>query len=56
MQPVEGDNAYEALAPPRCNVDGGQTMFVRYSRATGAYSTEVRLDPSSCPIRSDVGF
>jgi len=43
MKPVGGGNVYDALAHPEYNVSGGQTMFVSYSRSTGAFSSEVRL-------------
>ena len=43
QQPVGGGNVYDALAHPEYNVAGGQTMFISYSRATGQFTSEVRL-------------
>jgi Domain of unknown function (DUF4185) len=42
MQPTSG-NVYDAHAHSEYDVNGGQTVFVTYSRATGAFSSEVRL-------------
>jgi hypothetical protein len=39
----ESGNVYDAHAHPEYDVNGGQTFFVTYSRATGAFSSEVRL-------------
>jgi hypothetical protein len=43
LQPAGGGNVYDALAHPEYNVGGGQTMFISYSRATGGFTSEVRL-------------
>jgi len=42
MQPVSG-NVYDAHAHSEYDLNGGQTIFVTYSRATGTYTSEVRL-------------
>jgi len=42
MQPSSG-NVYDAHAHAEYDVNGGQTIFVSYSRATGAFTSEVRL-------------
>jgi len=42
MQPTSG-NVYDAHAHPEYDANGGQTIFVTYSRATGAFTSEVRL-------------
>jgi hypothetical protein len=42
VQPTSG-NVYDAHAHPEYDLDGGQTIFVTYSRATGAFTSEVRL-------------
>jgi Domain of unknown function (DUF4185) len=42
MQPVSG-NVYDAHAHSEYDANGGQTIFVSYSRATGTFSSEVRL-------------
>jgi len=42
MQPIQG-NVYDAHAHPEYDANGGQTIFVTYSRATGTFSSEVRL-------------
>lgn len=42
MQPVSG-NVYDAHAHPEYDVNGGQTIFVTYSRSTGTFTSEVRL-------------
>ena len=42
MQPASG-NVYDARAHSEYDLNGGQTIFVTYSRATGAFSSEVRL-------------
>ena len=39
--PLSG-NVYDARAHSECDLNGGQTIFVTYSRATGAFSSEVR--------------
>jgi hypothetical protein len=41
--PAGGGWIYDALAHPEFNTGGGKTMYVSYSRATGAFSSEVRL-------------
>ncbi len=44
MQPAPGGtNVHDAQAHPEYNIDGGRIMFVTYSRATGAFTSEVRL-------------
>lgn len=42
MQPVSG-SVYDAHQHPDYDVNGGQTVYVTYSRATGAFTSEVRL-------------
>lgn len=42
QQPASG-NVYDAHAHPEYDINGGQTFFVSYSRATGEFSSEVRL-------------
>lgn len=42
MQPASG-NVYDAHAHTEYDINGGQTIFVTYSRATGAFTSEVRL-------------
>ena len=42
MQPSQG-NVYDAHQHPEYDAAGGQTIFVTYSRSTGAFSSEVRL-------------
>jgi Domain of unknown function (DUF4185) len=42
MPPAQG-NVYDAHAHPEYDLNGGQTIFVSYSRATAAFSSEVRL-------------
>jgi hypothetical protein len=42
MQPVQG-NVYDAHAHAEYDVNGGQTIFVTYSRSTGTFTSEVRL-------------
>jgi hypothetical protein len=41
--PAGGGWIYDALAHPEFNTGGGKTMYVSYSRATGTFSSEVRL-------------
>ena len=36
-------NVYDAHAHSEYDMNGGQTVFVTYSRATGAFTSEVRL-------------
>lgn len=43
MQPVSG-NVYDAHTHPEYDENGGQTIFVTYSRSTGEFSSEVRLE------------
>lgn len=40
--PTSG-NVYDAHSHPEYDANGGQTIFVTYSRATGAFTSEVRL-------------
>ncbi len=42
MQPSSG-NVYDAHAHAEYDLDGGQTIFATYSRATGQFTSEVRL-------------
>lgn len=42
MQPTSG-NVYDARAHAEYDLNGGQTIFVTYSRATGNFTSEVRL-------------
>jgi Domain of unknown function (DUF4185) len=42
MQPTSG-NVYDAHAHSEYDLNGGQTIFVSYSRATGEFTSEVRL-------------
>jgi len=42
IQPTSG-NVYDAHAHSEYDVNGGQTIFVSYSRATGEFTSEVRL-------------
>jgi hypothetical protein len=42
LQPVSG-NVYDAHSHPEYDVNQGQTIYVTYSRATGSFSSEVRL-------------
>jgi hypothetical protein len=42
MQPTSG-NVYDAHAHSEYDANGGQTMYVTYSRATGSLTSEVRL-------------
>ena len=43
MQPASG-NVYDAHAHPEYDADGGQTIYVSYSRSTPApFTSEVRL-------------
>jgi hypothetical protein len=43
MQPAQG-NVYDALAHPEYDLDGGQTIFVTYSRSLPTpFTSEVRL-------------
>jgi hypothetical protein len=44
MQPSGGGNVYDALAHVEYDSNGGQTIYVSYSRSTPApFSSEVRL-------------
>jgi len=43
MPPTGGGTVYDAQAHPEYDVDGGRTMYVTYSRATGPFASEVRL-------------
>jgi len=42
MQPTSG-NVYDARAHSEYDLNGGQTIFVTYSRGTGDFTSEVRL-------------
>jgi hypothetical protein len=42
MQPTSG-NVYDARAHAEYDLNGGQTIFVTYSRSTGEFTSEVRL-------------
>jgi len=42
MQPASG-NVYDAHAHSEYDAAGGQTIYVTYSRSTGAFTSEVRL-------------
>ena len=42
QQPTSG-NVYDARAHSEYDVNGGQTVFITYSRSTGRLSSEVRL-------------
>jgi len=42
QQPASG-NVYDAHAHAEYDANGGQTIYVTYSRATGAFTSEVRL-------------
>jgi len=42
MQPISG-NTYDAHAHSEYDANGGQTIFVSYSRGTGTFTSEVRL-------------
>ena len=42
MNPVSG-NVYDAHAHSEYDVNGGETIFVTYSRSTGTFTSEVRL-------------
>jgi len=42
MQPVSG-KVYDAHAHSEYDMNGGQTIFVTYSRSTGTFTSEVRL-------------
>jgi hypothetical protein len=42
MQPASGD-VYDARQHSEYDLNGGQTIFVTYSRSTGAFTSEVRL-------------
>ncbi len=42
MPPTSG-NVYDARCHSEYDLNGGQTIFVTYSRATGAFTSEVRL-------------
>jgi hypothetical protein len=42
--PFDGSDTYDAQAHPEFNVGGGQTMYVGYSRGTGDFTSEIRLE------------
>jgi hypothetical protein len=52
MSPVSG-NVYDAHAHSEYDASGGQTIFVTYSRATGTFTSEVRL--VAVELRAAVG-
>jgi hypothetical protein len=44
LKPAPGQSPVDdAQAHPEYNVNGGQTMFVTYSHATGEFTSEIRL-------------
>jgi len=43
MSPVSG-NVYDARQHAEYDANGGQTIFVTYSRSTGTFTSEVRLE------------
>jgi hypothetical protein len=43
MPPTQG-NVYDALAHPEYDQNGGQIIYVSYSRTTGTFTSEMRLD------------
>lgn len=43
MQPASG-NVYDARTHSEYDLHGGETIFITYSRATGPFSSEVRLE------------
>jgi hypothetical protein len=44
MQPAQGGNVYDAHAHSEYDANGGQTIYVTYSRSTPApFTSEVRL-------------
>jgi hypothetical protein len=42
--PNDGSDTYDAQAHPEYDVEGGQTMYVSYSRGTGDFTSEIRLE------------
>jgi hypothetical protein len=42
--PVDGSDTYDAQAHQEYDVAGGQTMYVSYSRGTGDFTSEIRLE------------
>ena len=42
--PVDGSDTYDAQAHPEFDLGGGQTMYVSYSRGTGDFTSEIRLE------------
>jgi len=42
MKPASG-NVYDAHAHPEYDANGVQTIYLTYSRATGSFSSDVRL-------------
>jgi hypothetical protein len=43
MSPVDGGNTYDAQAHSEYDANGGQTIYVTYSRSLGNFRSEVRL-------------
>jgi hypothetical protein len=43
MAPVDGGNTYDAQAHSEYDANGGQTIYVTYSRSLGNFRSEVRL-------------
>jgi len=43
MAPVDGGNTYDAQAHSEYDANGGQTVYVTYSRSLGNFRSEVRL-------------
>ena len=43
MQPTGGGNVYDAHSHSEYDSNGGQTIYVSYSRGTGTFTSEVRL-------------
>lgn len=42
--PFDGSDTYDAQAHPEFDVNGGQTMYVSYSRGTGDFTSEIRVE------------
>ena len=42
--PADGSDTYDAQAHPEFDIGGGQTMYVSYSRGTGEFTSEIRLE------------
>ena len=43
QNPADGSNVYDAHAHAEYDANGGQTIYITYSRATGAFTSEVRV-------------